>query len=449
MKQEPLRSTLAYIEWFPSTSWLIFMVLPLIAQLPSLDLWSTRVQFFIVIGCAIGFLLSDLFAFRKPYSDNPRSFQTVSNILMAIIFTSIMCVTTATHLALMPKIPLLLAWDLSSSESLTGEVAKARAEATKLLSYGSWIDYICTWSLVIFAPLSILLWYKLKHYWTALLSFLWISFYAVSTTAKFPLVICTASILLCLCSALPFLNRQIQRLVIACILLIFVVVAILAYTSSPMFNPNSVFLPSSVAIANNDPRTHITIADKHRIWSAAPNEKRQKVTPIVAKTEALIYRIIFGPSDVSIRWYQYFTTVKPPLGFASTIFRPPPENRPSRLVANWAYVERFPSLYLSFANANASFDADAYSRAGGLGAALAMCLILAARLCLMTLRCVGTFGLSLYCIGIVLLSLLPFQSSLQAILFVYGLWMIIGFALLLKIFPNIGGFFNLLPRKKL
>ena len=142
MKQEPLRSTLAYIEWFPSTSWLIFMVVPLIAQLPSLDLWSTRVQFFIVIGCAISFLLSDLFAFRKPYSDNPRNFQAVSNIMVAIIFTSIMCVTTATHLALMPKIPILIAWDLSSSESLTGQVAKARAEATKLLPYGSWIDYI-------------------------------------------------------------------------------------------------------------------------------------------------------------------------------------------------------------------------------------------------------------------------------------------------------------------
>jgi len=38
---------------------------------------------------------------------------------------------------------------------------------------------------------------------------------------------------------------------------------------------------------------------------------------------------------------------------------------------------------------------------------------------------------------------------LQAILFVYGLWMIIGFALLLKIFPNISGIFKLLPRKKL
>ena len=439
MKQEPLRSTLAYIEWFPSTSWLIFMVLPLIAQLPSLDLWSTRVQFFIVIGCAISFLLSDLFAFRKPYSDNPRNFQTVSNILMAIIFTSIMCVTTATHLALMPKIPLLIAWDLSSSESLTGQVAKARAEATKLLPSGPWIDYICTWSLVIFAPLSILLWYNLKHYWAALLTFLWISFYAISTTAKFQLVICTASILLCLCSASPFLSRQIQRLVIACILLIFVVVAMLAYTSSPMFNPNSVYLPSSVAIANNDPRTHITIADKHRIWSAAPNEKRQKVTPIVAKAEALIYRTIFGPSDVSIRWYQYFTTVKPPLGFASTILRPPPENRPSRLIANWAYVERFPSLYLPFANANASFDADAYSREGGVGATLAICLFVGMRFFLMRIRGVGTLGTPLYCIAITLLTLLPFQASLQAIILIYGLWMIIGFALLLMIFPKLHG----------
>ena len=437
MKQEPLRSNLAYIEWFPSTSWLIFMVVPLIAQLPSLDLWSTRVQFFIVIGCAISFLLSDLFAFHKPYSNN----------MVAIIFTAVICLTTATHLALMPKIPLLMIVNPISCDNLPFQIAKARAEATKLLPYGSWIDYICTWSLIIFAPVSILLWYRLKHYWTALLSFLWISFYAVSTTAKFPVVICTASILLCLCPASSFLKRQIQRLVIACILLIFLVVALLVYTSSPMLNSNSVYLPSSVAIANNDPRTHITIADKHRIWSAASNEKRQKVTPTVAKTEALIYRIIFGPSDVSIRWYQYFTTVKPPLGFASTILRPLPENRPSRLVANWAYVERFPSLYLPFANANASFDADAYSRAGGLGAALAMCLVLAARLCIMTLRSVGTFGLSLYCLGIVLLSLLPFQASLQAILFVYGLWMIIGFALLLKLFPTISVILGLLPKK--
>ena len=435
MRDLPQRSVLTWIEWLPSTSWLLFMVVPLVMQGAPLDLWSTKVQLLIVSACAIAFLIADATAYRSAFVASRSKTTDVAAVRwIAIVCTAIAFATTCLHLLMMPKIPILLALGQSNAIDAAQAIAQARADATKLLSNGPWIDYLSTWSLVVFAPMAVALWFTLGYRWFAVITFAWICSYAISTTAKFPLVICTASILFALSALSPFMRRQLGRLILAGIVMAVGTVAILAYQSSPSFSSKKVQFSASTKILESDPRRHQTLADNHRIWSASPIDHRQEVSPFVAKADALIYRSILGPSDVSIRWYQYFTTVKSPIGFASALIRPPTEERPSRLIAQWAYAERFPTLYRSFANANASFDADAYSREGGWGAALAICLLVGLRLCILPLRGLGSLGTPVYCIAIALLSLLTFHSSLQAIIFVHGFWIVLAFMAFSRLF---------------
>ena len=416
------------------------MVFPFFMQAPPLYLWSTRIQMLLVLVCSGAILFADLMAFRRPFVlSDIRKINVSLTLSVAAICLALTCIFTGTHLVLMPKIPFLSLWDLSSTAGQAERLARERAEATKLLPSGPLIDYLSTWALVIFAPIAIVCWCALRRFWMAMFSFTWIAFYAIATTAKFPLVICAASTTLALSATSRYLRKQTMLFVSASIILFLISITTLAFKLSPMFNPKTALLGTRIEMSKTDPRNYDTIADRHRIWSAGSIERRQKISLLAIKTEAIIYRVIFCPSDVSIRWYQYFTTVKSPKGFSSAILRPPPEERPSRLIAIWAYVERFPTLYMSFANANASFDADAFSRKGWFGASLAICIFVGLRFFLIHVRGVGILGTPLYCISITLLSLLPFQSSLQAIIWVYGLWMILGYALVFSIIHKYKG----------
>ncbi len=411
------------------------MVLPLILQAPPLDLWSTQVQFIIVLSCAVALLASDWFAFRTPFAQtNPTSQPTAASGVSTLwAWTALVCAVTALHLILMPKIPVLMMLTEHDTSTAAGQIAQARADATKLLPSGAWVDYVSAWILVVVGPLVVFSWLRRGRRWIAAVTFVWMLCYAVSTSAKFPFVLASMCTLMALCAHWSSVRRLVQRFVIAGAALTALLVTTLVLLHSPMFNPMTDVLSASSEMSSNDLRHHLTHADRHRLWSTASTSERQEVSPLVGTVEAVVYRAVLCPADVSIRWYQYFTTVQQPMGIASAILRPPPEERPSRLVARWAYIERFPSRYLSFANANASFDADAFSRAGALGAALAICLLVAMRCFLTTLRGAGSLGTAMYCIALALLSLLPFQASLQAIVFVQGLWMALALMLFYRV----------------
>jgi hypothetical protein len=148
---------------------------------------------------------------------------------------------------------------------------------------------------------------------------------------------------------------------------------------------------------------------------------------------SLVYRVVLVPSDVAARWYQYYSSAAQPLGWASIISRSGQADAPSRLVGNWAYVGKFPDLYRSYINAYSSIDADAYSRAGLVGAVFVVTLLALLRLVMAAAWSWMIVGRVAYAVGMAMLFALPMQASLQAIFVANGLFIVLSLLFAWKI----------------
>jgi hypothetical protein len=420
------RSDHRWIELLPGHSWLVLMVVPLAWQVALLPAGTASgAQLAIVTAGSAMLLLSDRWAARRPVVRLESGAPGAETVARRLAGVSAACAVliSATHLLLMPSIP-LLAWlgAASGGESAESVLALARARATKQLPSLPWIDLVSTWSLSVLGPLGVAVYWHLKYRARAMLLTAWIAMYAVSTTAKFPLVAFVG----CSALALAMLSTRAcdtaRRLVRSGVIVGAACIAACALWPTPMFagpaeNPSRL---GEAAAATGLP-SGLTLADRHRIWCAAEPSLRKPIPPAMAALEAYVYRAFFTPADVSIRWYQYFGEVASPIGLASVVARPEPDQRPSRVIARWAYVSRFPGLYSAHANASASVDADAFARGGPLAATAAMAGIALIRLGIRPLRDAGVVGQAAYGTSVALLAILPIHSSIQAILVVYNL----------------------------
>lgn len=416
-----------WIEWLPGASWMTLMVIPLIWQVSLLPNGAcSPFQLPIVIFGAVILLAADCHAAKlakagaeaidpQPCTGLPTPGATANVCIALALLISVV------HLALMPSIP-VLEW---ARAEIAGDEAGAshflaRARATKFLPIAPWVDHVSTWSLATFGPIAISLSWVAGRRLRAVAILLWLVAYAMSTTAKFPMVAllsCTALALAALSAAWSSMLRVfvsvLAMAMVACVVL-------LVLWPSPMFSRGTESLPQQTGSPGWPIGT--TLADRHRMWSAAAPEDRLYVPTAISVMERYSYRVVFTPADVAIRWYQYFSRERQPLGYLSVVRRPDPSQRPSSLVARWAYVSRFPSIYRDYANASASCDADAFACGGPVAATLAVVTIFAMRLGVVPLRRGGSVGKAAYGLSIALLCILPFQSSVQSILFVYNVF---------------------------
>lgn len=148
----------------------------------------------------------------------------------------------------------------------------------------------------------------------------------------------------------------------------------------------------------------------------------------------LSYRIFLVPVCVAYRWYEF--TRLPTL---EKEIRKSEAKSPANLIGRWAYFERFPKAYRSDVRAYASIDADAFFRGGLLGVVVAGLLLFICRI-LFQETCFGAnpalLGLRAY--GISILAFIPYQGSLQALIFPQGLGFIILAGLIIQFMTERG-----------
>lgn len=311
------------------------------------------------------------------------------------------------------------------------DLSDQRYLATKGLEVPVVIKYLYNWSLVVFAPLAIVLGVRSQRAWLSIALIVFSGFYAVATSAKFPLAQLLVLVIAGLISTATVQDRTrwYRTFIYVGVLSIFsLFIASQSFRSNLVENDEIIRegrLGLLQRFSSDDPRSTLTLGDMQRLIPESKNS-----LGFIEKTEKIInylfYRSFLTPVDVSIRWYEYYKTQAAPEGLMSIFLsRGGSADSPSRIVGLWAYRDRFPDHYKAYINAYASFDADAYARYGLVGVFLATLLLLAIRLIgAICFRCT-LFSRSLYGLLVGGLFLLPASASIQAMLGAQGLMVVI------------------------
>lgn len=409
------------VEFAPSVGWFCLMALPLACQYPTLHPTARDLQMGLVAAIALLMLMADWLAYRIGGTRRAASHTTQPGSglwLIGLCFVG----PIAFHLVLMPNYP-LLAW--LADRDLDYEVLMGMRDASaKFLEVPSLVKYSFNWALFIFAPMFITVTWMTGRRLLSSGGLLFAVFYAGMTLARFPLVMLLIACIFALCVLPSRMQRTLTlALGVAALAASFLVATIVVggMIDRQAADANGT-VPAAVAnLKADDPRRAMSVGDHSRLLLHGVVDHRNA---LVRGFEYAMYRAWLTPSDVSNRWYQYYsyvTTERVGMAFLVPGPRSATTQTPSRLVGVWAYLSRFPNRYNSSISANASFDADAFAHAGVPGVAIAVLLLLATRLAAACLLTTGTVAMAAYGVMLGMLALLPSSASLQAIFGANGL----------------------------
>ena len=413
------------VEFAPSFGWLGLMLLPLAFQYRDLHETGRALQLALVSGIAALLLLADLLCFNKATKRPPGMDQSPARPWLVLTGLGFL-LPVATHLFLMPKIPLVaLLFDKDATENA---LTLLRLNSTKLLAVPPIANYMFNWAMVVFAPVHIVVALFTGRWRQALLVLVLASLYAAATLARLPLVLLLATCVVAAC-VMPGPARRGLCMGLGCLVLLGVGFIGILFASGTLVHLKSASghaqSPAITQMMPDDPRRALTYGDNFRFEPDPSEPPRSKVQTML---EYVVYRAWLTPSDVSNRWYQYFIYVKKePLGLRN--FFPAPRDAateaPSRAVGLWAYRARFPHKYWDTISAYASFDADAFAHGGVLGVAVAAILLSLARVGAAYLLTAHPVGLASYGVLLCVLAILPSSASLQAIFGANGLFLVL------------------------
>lgn len=400
-------------EFAPSISWFFFMTCPFFFQYDHFNNLGRSIQLISVIYVAVLFFICDFYCSQTVLpSDTFLRFRkkTFFDILsFGFIFLLI------AHLCLMPSIPIFEV--LFNTKYLTSyDIGVIRQTSSSLLEMPQFFKYFFNWLVVIFCPMSITYLFLTSRKKIAFLYLIFLIIYSVAATSKFPLVE--------FASSLTFITmykfRKFHSLFINAIkyglplLLLGFIFLIQSGGINQKFILDKNYYKSSVSkFSANDPRITFSLADSYRSNYPYSDNKLD--------VNYFVYRAWLTPIDVSNRWFQFFYST--PIGFNSFW----PFNRradtftSAQSVGIWAFWQKFPDRYLATVSANASFDADAFSRFGIWGVIFGPLIIVFFRAFSSILITKNSFSLMSYSIILSMLTVLPFISSIQAILGSHGL----------------------------
>ncbi len=424
----------ALVEFFPSVAWLGLMLLPLAFQYSTLHPVTRGFQLATVAAIAVFFFLADYLSFRKAVKSPcllEGGLVSVRNWLFLVGLCFLL--PALSHLYLMPEIPLVAAvTDWSTTQD---SLRLLRHSSAKLLDLPPLVKYFFNWSLTVFAPLFIVVAFVTGKHLYAVLALLFAGLYAGATLAKLPLLLLLVTCFTAMCVMPTRFRRILSAGWVAAVLVGASLVAVFSLSGSVGFMAKDPSLVKSLEFPGmkaDDPRLALTHGDIRRLTPEAADASHSGMQNAA---EYIFYRAWLTPSDVSSRWYQYFTYVqKEPLGLAGFL----PFGRegavvPSRAVGIWAYQERFPHRYLQTISAYASFDADAFARGGGAGVALATLILLATRLTARFLVAAHPVSLAAYGVLLCAFAILPSSASLQAVLGAQGMFIPLVILLIIRL----------------
>lgn len=388
--------------------WVFMMVVPFIVTSKYFSSESAIKQSWGILIFSMAFQASDYFAVRTAAVTkiSGQIKEIFSLRLLFWISVGISLLIPACHYILSKQIPLI---DQVFSEKTFKQISVERENYSKLSQIPSIFKILPNYLFAVFAPFAIvvLLWIRKKP--VAVFLIIWTVFYALSSSADFPVLVLIGTIFIC---ALPLLNSSQKRLVTFASIFFLTVTTLSGLILLNRVNQSS--LPCVVnGIHVSTPGDKIRTCRKDNvIW----------VNPVV---DRIGYRVFLTPIEVSNNWYRYFGSENNNKREITSVFDRQLSKSAANEVGQWAFVRKFPEEYLKSNASYASIDADAFSF-GSIYMILVPFLIFLTRILpIVRSRKIILNGNLFEGFIIAQLCIFPFLASFQAILFTQGLGFLI------------------------
>jgi len=396
------------LQVLPSMVWVFMMVVPFIVTSKYFSSESAIKQSWGILIFSMAFQASDYFAVRTAAVTkiSGQIKEIFSLRLLFWISVGISLLIPACHYILSKQIPLI---DQVFSEKTFKQISVERENYSKLSQIPSIFKILPNYLFAVFAPFAIvvLLWIRKKP--VAVFLIIWTVFYALSSSADFPVLVLIGTIFIC---ALPLLNSSQKRLVTFASIFFLTVTTLSGLILLNRVNQSS--LPCVVnGIHVSTPGDKIRTCRKDNvIW----------VNPVV---DRIGYRVFLTPIEVSNNWYRYFGSENNNKREITSVFDRQLSKSAANEVGQWAFVRKFPEEYLKSNASYASIDADAFSF-GSIYMILVPFLIFLTRILpIVRSRKIILNGNLFEGFIIAQLCIFPFLASFQAILFTQGLGFLI------------------------
>jgi len=389
------------INFLPSSAWLTFMLTPFIQSSQYFE--DTQNQKIGIITFQLAFFAGDLISLK--YGKKYISAGKRENSLLIITVGIPVFLVPIVHLLLVGKIPLY-------SYFFEGTTVLEFQQDRYDFSRGGipfWFGFLANWTISIFGVLVIAhLLFKRKYLLTSFL-IIWIGIYTLFSGAKGNLAIFLFSILALFC-IIGSIKLKVLSNFIICFSFCLIIVSGIILSEKAISGIEKCPVPYG---ANPSP------ANILRSCSAG-NEI--SLNPMV---DTLGYRVFLTPVEVSNNWYNYYSNASVNKRTFLEVIQRQDNKKAANLIAQEFYAKYWPENYSSLTQANSSIDADAFSIGGLLFVFLFAIIIFFSRILISALKYDDIFSNSLYIVGTVSLSLLPFSSSIQAIFVPWGFGLIV------------------------
>lgn len=412
----------------PSFAWALLMIIPFIVEyLITKNVFTLQGVIILLFG--IGILAADMVARRISVGKNSEELMSYplpalhKNITVSAAYALLLIflISSVAHIVLISDIPFLAYLTGHSST----EVLHMRNSFSRGMDIHPIIKYIFNFDIFVFGLPAFGLMLMIRHYPMAFILFLWILFYAVSGAAKMPLLI---SLFIIGVISIRFIPGSWRKHVMR-----FALVSLISMISFTVYmdkqSTHSMFgsaISGKEKNCNNTDEVCYHIGDYYRLLQTTDHDLRSAYEWYPAY---FVYRVFFTPVEVSARWYEYFSQ-HPIQEFKLQRHVKNHETgeyeHPANIIGKAYFKKMFPAHYSDDSYAYASIDADAYARYGWVGVLIALAALMIARLIpvIFSDRQLPTHGIYSL-IAVTLLTFIPANGSLQALLVSHGLILVL------------------------
>ena len=396
------------IQYLPTLCWFSFIIIPLIFSWTYFPVPARNMQAIGATLISIALAIGDRHGITKEIRPlrNFSQFKYQKILVSALVF--ILILIPIYHYYKVGYIPLLnrLFGDYSPIE------LRDQRENFNKFALPFVFSVISNHMINIVAPLLIGILSYLKKYYLSVSVFFWVVFYSLSSNQKGSFIVFVSSVLM----VLAFLQTEKQRNILAKLFGS-------AFLATILFG----ILHSNSMIKNVD-RCPLPIGANYS--PANINRSCEKVVFDEIKTffviDSIGYRIFLTPVEVSNNWYRYYSEPKNSFRSVSDLLDRNLSSSAANRVGIEYYQRIFPDRYGTSVSAYSSIDSDAYSFGGLFLVFLVAIVLLIIRLSISAgIRSNFMIARILFAIGLTHITLMPWQSSIQAILFSQGLFLII------------------------
>lgn len=400
-----------FFNFLPSLSWTMFMYIPYLYSKPYF--LNKTDQLIGIISILLFLLIGDILSTRLQKNKNKTydfDFEHFSDKYL-IFSTLILIVTPLVHFVIVSNVPI---YSLIFEHKPLSALVESRYEFNRAIPY--WFAILSNYINYLIGPIVLILTAAKRKYVRFVFIFLWLFIYTIASGAKATLVTYSFTLI---AIGINTVWKKYKRILSLGILSIFLLTLL------------SGLLLGNLAISKADScplPTGATLSPAN-ILRSCPDERLISINPLI---DTLGYRVFLTPVEVSHNWYSYFSQNEK--RNISDVLERENDKKASNIIANQFYAKFWPDRYASTTNANTSVDSDSFSIGGKSFIFFIGLMLLVIRLIISSNNSFNNPTLIiLECVGIAILTVLPFSASIQAILIPNGLGIVIFVILIIKL----------------